>query len=216
MSDNQDNGDDIKTDRELPDNGKQPMENSFLQPGSCRLGVLDQLRAHRKTINKVNQEDITKMTEKEIPKKVQRTTTQTLCNNDTIQKENINETSNPELKVVQQLLTKRKTIQEENKANIIKRKKVSTKMFSIPTHTLSQYEKIRQENINEQKQAIAALNADESSIEAAHFKEWVLKYIQSVKSDKPVNVFELDSLMEFLHNNRAPYTQVIKLKLCIL
>ena len=112
---------------------------------------------------------------------------------------------------MQQLLTKRKTIQEENQV-----KKKRKNMFSIPTHTLSQYEKIRQDNINEQKQAIAALNADKSSIEATHFKEWVLKYIHSVKSDQPVNMFELDGLMEFLHNNQAPYTQVVKLRLCLL
>ncbi len=216
MDDNQNNGDDIKTDKQLPDNEKQAMENSLLHPGSCRLGLLDQLRAHRKIINKANQEDITNMTEEVIPKKVQKTTTQTLCNNNTIQKENINKTSNPELKVERKLPTKRKTIQKENNTEIIKKKKLSTMMFNIPTHPLSQYEKIRQDSINEQKQTIAALNADESSIEATNFKKWVLKYIHSVKSNQPVNVFELDGLMEFLHNNQAPYTQVIKLRLCVL
>ena len=90
------------------------------------------------------------------------------------------------------------------------------KMSNRTTHALTDYEKIQQANIMEREEAYAALNADESSIEATYFKEWVLKYIHSVKNkDQPIHVFELDGLMEFLHNNRAPYTQVIKLRLCL-
>jgi hypothetical protein len=179
----QENGNDIKIDRELTDNEKQPMENSFIQPSNCKLGLLEQLRIHRK------------------------------------------ETSNTELKKLQQLLAEQKKNIQKNKNNkrtkptqnkTTKKQKVSTNMFNnIPTQTLSKYDKIRQNNIIEKNQAYAVLTADKASLEATHFKEWVLKYIHSVKQNKPITMFELDDLIEFLHNNQAPYTQVIKLIICI-
>ena len=92
---------------------------------------------------------------------------------------------------------------------------MSTKTFNIPISTINEYEKIQHNNIIERNAAYAALTADTSSLEAAHFKEWVLKYIHSIKQNQPINMFELNGLIEFLHNNRAPYTQVIKLKLCL-
>jgi hypothetical protein len=100
----------------------------------------------------------------------------------------------------------------QNKAKKIKQNSTN---LSTPRHLLSEYEKIRHDNINEQNQAVAALTADKSSLEAAHFKEWVQKYIHSVNPNQPIHMFELNGLMEFLHNNQAPYTQVIKFRLCL-
>lgn len=177
------------------------MKSNFLHPGSSKL--LEKLQHVH------HQEDI-------IPnKKMKITTTQTTSNYNTIQKEN------PELEI-QQLLKKRKTLQEEKQKNknltqnkAKKTKKNSTNIFSTTSYELSEYEKIQQSNINEKNQAYAALTADKSSLEATHFKEWVLKYIHSITPNQHLNMFELDGLMEFLNNNGTPYTQVIKLKLCL-
>jgi hypothetical protein len=72
-------------------------KNYFLNPGSCKLGLLEKQRAHQNDNDNLqhvyHQENI-------IPKKIKRTTTETLFNN------------NPKL---EQLLNKRKALQEEKK-----------------------------------------------------------------------------------------------------
>jgi hypothetical protein len=93
------------------------------------------------------------------------------------------------------------------------KKHISTEMLSKPTHTLCEYEKIRQTNINEKTAGWAALNADKSSSEATHFKEWVVKYTNSIQSNQHIAMFELNDFMKFLYDNKAPYTQVIELTL---
>jgi hypothetical protein len=83
---------------------------------------------------------------------------------------------------------------------------------------LSEYEKIRENNICERKEGWAALTADDNDPGAVMFKQWVLRYTNTLDFYEGKEVFPFDGFMEFLFNNQsgAHYTEVVNIKRTII